>query len=496
MISDQVNYFDDFQKHTKIRCEYLIIGSGAGGSVAALELTAAGKDVLLIEEGLDYDLKNSTDSLSERIALLYRGGGVTPFIGSPIVGFAEGKTLGGTTVINGGLIWRTPERILQQWEKDYNLTGYDKSSLSKHFEKIESLLSVSKMDPLDKTQNLDSLKLWQGAQSLDWKIVPVPRALNNCTFNNQCPSGCISGAKKSMKETYLPLSIKNGLRIITNARAIKIKKNGRKNITTIKFSKNQNKCLEVISDHVVLSGGAIQTPHLINKSGLNKKAGDTLEFHLNLKILAQFDDKINSHKGTMFTSQIQEFEDDGILIMGSNYRLSYLASTFSHLDNTVISELVEKYNYCGLYVGQIKADSKGKINSIMVDPLVTWSMCDSDLVISKVLLEKMCEVLFAAGAIKLFLPVKNIPPIFDMAELNKYLDAINKSDLEMISVHAMSSCPMGTEIDSIVDTSGRLNGTNNIIVCDASVLPTNIGESPQGTIMAFSHEIIQRNLFL
>jgi len=27
------------------------------------------------------------------------------------------------------------------------------------------------------------------------------------------------------------------------------------------------------------------------------------------------------------------------------------------------------------------------------------------------------------------------------------------------------------------------------------VLPTNIGESPQGTIMAFSHEIIQRNLF-
>ena len=325
--------------------------------------------------------------------------------------------------------------------------------------------------------------------------MPVPRALSKCIFNNECPSGCTSGAKKSMRDTYLPLSIKNGLRVITNARAIQVKRNGNKNLTTISFSKNKNKHLEVISDYVVLSGGAIQTPHLINKSGLNKKAGDKLEFHLNLKILAQFDDEINSNKGTMFTSQIQEFEDDGILIMGSNYRLSYLASSFAHLDNKVISELVEKYNYCGLYVGQIKADSRGKINSITADPIVSWSMCDSDLVKSKLLLEKMCEVLFAAGAIKLFLPIKHIPPLSDLAELKKYLDVINKSDLEMISVHAMSSCPMGTEIDSIVDTSGRLNGTKNIIVCDASVLPTNIGESPQGTIMAFSHEIIQRNLF-
>jgi choline dehydrogenase-like flavoprotein len=64
----------------------------------------------------------------------------------------------------------------------------------------------------------------------------------------------------------------------------------------------------------------------------------------------------------------------------------------------------------------------------------------------------------------------------------------------MISVHAMSSCPMGVEVDSIVDTSGRLNGNKNIIVSDASVLPTNIGESPQGTIMAMSHEILSRNL--
>jgi choline dehydrogenase-like flavoprotein len=34
----------------------------------------------------------------------------------------------------------------------------------------------------------------------------------------------------------------------------------------------------------------------------------------------------------------------------------------------------------------------------------------------------------------------------------------------------------------------------NILVTDASILPSNIGTSPQGTIMAFVHEIIHRHI--
>ena len=40
-----------------IRCEFLIIGSGAGGSVASKYLTDLGKDVLLVEEGNRYSNK-------------------------------------------------------------------------------------------------------------------------------------------------------------------------------------------------------------------------------------------------------------------------------------------------------------------------------------------------------------------------------------------------------------------------------------------------------
>ena len=100
-----------------ITCEYLIIGSGAGGATAALDLCNAGKDVVILEEGdkySDYKFANP----SERIFELYRNSGITPILGSPDIAFAEGCLWGGTTEINGGVFWRTPPSVLQDWKKN------------------------------------------------------------------------------------------------------------------------------------------------------------------------------------------------------------------------------------------------------------------------------------------------------------------------------------------------------------------------------------------
>ena len=124
------------------RCEYLVIGSGAGGSVAALELALAGKDVIVIEEGKDYKTSDFSNNIFDMMQETWRDYGVTPFWGIPPIGFAEGKCLGGSTVINGGLLWRTPSRILNIWEKEYGILGYREDDLFHHFEKVEQLLNV------------------------------------------------------------------------------------------------------------------------------------------------------------------------------------------------------------------------------------------------------------------------------------------------------------------------------------------------------------------
>ena len=46
------NIFEDPKEYKRTyRCEYLVVGTGPGGSVAGEALTRAGKDVIFLEEG-------------------------------------------------------------------------------------------------------------------------------------------------------------------------------------------------------------------------------------------------------------------------------------------------------------------------------------------------------------------------------------------------------------------------------------------------------------
>jgi choline dehydrogenase-like flavoprotein len=104
-------------------------------------------------------------------------------------------------------------------------------------------------------------------------------------------------------------------------------------------------------------------------------------------------------------------------------------------------------------------------------------------------------LLFRAGAVELYLPVAGSPAVRSQAELDGLLAAARPGRFEIQTVHVMASCPMGSDpARSLVSPAGRLWEARNVFVSDASMLPSNIGESPQGTIMAFAHEIWDRHL--
>ncbi len=91
-----------------------------------------------------------------------------PFLGKPSIAFAEGSCVGGGTVINGGLIWRTPSWILEDWQDNYGLEGYGEKDLLKYFETVEQDMHVIKSDQ-EEDANLDSLKLLKASEELGWK---------------------------------------------------------------------------------------------------------------------------------------------------------------------------------------------------------------------------------------------------------------------------------------------------------------------------------------
>jgi choline dehydrogenase-like flavoprotein len=474
-----------------VRCEYLVIGSGVGGSVAAWELSRAGKDVVIAEEGGYFPTSSFRAPVGELTRKLYRMGGVTPFFGKPSLGFAEARCVGGGSVINGALLWRTPPWILESWEKEHKLLGYDEAALRPHFERWEAMLGVR--DTRGAPGNQDSALLAEASRSLGWKVEPARRALGECRNTNRCATGCPTGAKRTMPLTYLSEAIDQGARLMAGTEIVRLVSSGGRITEAVGY--HQGKRVRFLADHYFFAAGPVQTPHLLKRNGLSREAGERLKFHLNLKFVATFDRSIRASEGTMFTEQVQQFERRGLYLMASNWLPHYAAATLGHLGRRAVETVLEDFDRSALYVAQIRPKAAARVNSLFRNPIVWHRLAPSDLEEVRFGFEKMGEVLFEAGAKKLYLPLQGEAPVTSPAELRQALSSLSPQRLELISVHAMGSCPMsGIPGEGIVDLQGRVRGVANAWICDASVLPDNIGESPQGTILAFAHEILGRHL--
>ena len=163
--------------------DYVILGSGAGGSTAFVE-HSKNRLTALIEDGqLSADaIRNS--SVKRILTDMYRDGGIRPAIGYPNIAIGEGRCVGGSTEINGGLFWRTPLNIVQEWT---NL-GYDFAGSQKWvaiFEELERELNVTTEVGRDGF-DLDSKLLLRVANSKNWKMVPAVRMVKLCQKSNLC----------------------------------------------------------------------------------------------------------------------------------------------------------------------------------------------------------------------------------------------------------------------------------------------------------------------
>src|SRR5207237_10540853 len=80
-----------------------VVGSGAGGAVAACLLAEAGLDVLVLEEGGLHKTESFSTDVLAMMRALYRDFGASMILGKPGIIFVEGRCVGGSTVINGGM---------------------------------------------------------------------------------------------------------------------------------------------------------------------------------------------------------------------------------------------------------------------------------------------------------------------------------------------------------------------------------------------------------
>ena len=120
-------------------------------------------------------------------------------------------------------------------------------------------------------------------------------------------------------------------------------------------------------------------------------------------------------------------------------------------------------------------------------PVVSYGLTDADLSRLARGLVNLGELLFAAGAIRVYPSITEMPALNAPSELVNLWDAVTRRRSNLMTIHLFSSCPMGERLDRCAtDSFGRVHGVPNLRIADASLLCGAPGVNPQGTIMALA----------
>lgn len=468
-----------------IVCDAVVVGSGAGGSVVAAELAEAGWDVVVLEEGPHVPTSAFTTDALASFRTLYRDGGMSALLGAPPVAYSEGRCVGGSTTVNGGMSWRTPAEVLRGWRTEHALDSLDDAALALIFDRIERRLSTSSQDA--ESIGRDQELLRAGARALGWRVVDNRRAQVHCGGCNACLFGCPTGAKQSTLVSYLPRAVAFGARVIADCRVERVRFR-RKLATGVDARTADGRRLIVDAPVVVAAAGAIQTPALLLGSGVRSPSGQlgrNLAVHPGANVVALFDEPVEGWKGVHQAYQVREH--DGVVMAAVNLPPGLVARALG-LRGAALGEVMQRYDHIVTAGVLVEDTSRGRVRMIGGRTVATYQLnrVDAQRIVTAV--ADLCELLLAAGAQSIHLPVDGSEPVTSTAHVTRLRRAtVAPSALAVSTVHLMGTARMGGDpTRSVCDPHGRVHDTAGLYVADASLLPTPLGTNPMETIMALA----------
>jgi choline dehydrogenase-like flavoprotein len=467
----------------RLVAEFVVIGSGPGGSTAACLLAEEGRDVLLLEEG-PYVVPDEVRPFSrDEMVRKYRNGGLTVALGPTKVAYVEGRCVGGGSEVNSGLYHRTPSEILDDWRTRFRIDALEEDSLRPHFEANERELRVATMPG---PPPLASLKLHDGANRLGWKSLEVPRWFAYAPT----PDDPNRGEKQTMTRTFVPRALAAGARLVNNTRVLRLRRPGARWVVEAEqVGPDGPRTLTAESPTVVVACGAIQTPVLLRRSRIAPAAGRSLHLHPTVKLVARFPDTVNHPAMGVPVHQVKEFAPE-ISLGCSISSPPYLK--LAMLDHPAHEAEVESgWPHMAIYYAMTRG-GRGTVAPTpgFRDPLVRYRLTESHLTTLADGLKHLARCLLTAGAEALYPSISQSKPLTCEGDLVTLADSLPVGRTNLMSIHLFSSCPMGEDRSRCVaDSFGRVHDVPGIVVADASLLPGPPGVNPQGSIMA----IVRRN---
>lgn len=486
-------------------CEVLVIGSGSGGSVVAAHLAAQGLDVLVVEKGPYSPTHEFTQHEFPTLHRHFEAGGLlTSHSGSITV--LAGSTLGGGSTINWAGALRTPDYILDEWAKQHNNPHFGEKAYLEGFDFVENRNSIRS----DFRHNPQNQALYNAAQRLGHRVGSIPMNLRFPTDLSPDIAwkatgfscyGDAFGIKQGGAQTFLFDAVQHGARILPNATVQRIlTKNGA--VSGAEISLGQQPAI-IRANRVVISAGALHTPILLLKSGLqHPHIGRHLYLHPVAATGAFHHEEMLSWYGPMMSVIVQEFErlheNWGFRIECpplhpglAAFALSWDGGEAFHRDMANLRHLA--VNICLVrdrFGGRVEVGKKSG------EPVVRYELHPYDRNHLVRAMQESVRLHTAAHAHEVRL-LHNQPECFlpEKHDLEAFLKKIKVKNwgtnrFGLFSAHQMGTCRMGgNAADYPVKPNGETREVRNLFVADASLFPSASGTNPMLSVQALAYHV-------
>lgn len=490
--------------------DVIVIGSGAGGAVAAHNVAAQGYKVLIVEAGPFYPSPRITHHELDMVANLYKHGALQTSTDRDFVVF-QGRCVGGSSTINNGICLRVNQAgrthpdapdVLAKWARIG--APIDADAFHASYDAVQARLGIAPIEPRSGRHNGPHLiEGWHayaaasndpkdGRAVADWfaKNFGPPNTPNACAYCGYCNSGCAYGRRMGVAQTYLPDACRDhGARILPDTKAERIiwqtAIDGRREAEAVELTLPDGVSATVRARvGVIVAGGTIASSKLLDRSDIDG-TGYQVSLNIASPVVALMPDGVGGNAWD--EDQMASYVDCGDFLLESHFQppmsmASLMPGWFA--DHAQRMRHFGRVHSAGVL---FPADRRGQV----VDGKLRFKLdMEDDVPVLRRAMATLTKVHFAAGAVECYPALMKgqvVTPDMDVDAF--FAGAIREAD----DVTLSSSHPHGgnaIHVDpaqGIVDPDCRVHGTTNVLVTDASVFPSCIRVNAQWTTMAMAH---------